>query len=226
MTGNTSKDSKYRKRLIAAVRNDQSHPFNQGIHMEAHHLVSAEGVEISELGELLEDRNYDINLLGNLAFFPATLPGACHLEVQLHRGNHFGYATEQAMDDDECHPESYHITVRDALLGIEEDLRECKKDCETSQKKVQDMVDDKSREILRAIARFRVPLSPISHSFRSKHPVGCGNCIDVLEHETKNSYCESDRDHENQAHPKFKNGNLMQTITRPKGQAYTLKVGK
>ncbi|NRG06170.1 AHH domain-containing protein, partial [Vibrio coralliilyticus] len=78
----------YRKRWVNNVKSKPDHPFNNGIHMDTHHLISAEAVKISKLGKNLVNKGYDINLLSNLVGFPATLPGACQLHCQLHRGDH------------------------------------------------------------------------------------------------------------------------------------------
>ncbi|MDH5885570.1 AHH domain-containing protein [Vibrio splendidus] len=43
--------------------------------MDTHHIISAEAVKHSELGENLVNKGYDINQLSNLIGFPATLPG-------------------------------------------------------------------------------------------------------------------------------------------------------
>ena len=78
----------YRKRWVNNVKKLPSHPYNNGIHMDTHHLISAEAVKHSELGENLVNKGYDINQLSNLVGLPATLPGACQLHCQLHRGDH------------------------------------------------------------------------------------------------------------------------------------------
>jgi len=111
--------SNYRAALLNKIGTDPEHPINQGIHMEAHHLISQEAIKESRLGPFLVDCNYHINTLKNLAFLPATLPGACHLEVQIHRGNHIAQKKEQGNDDDDAHPESYHELICSMLLALQ-----------------------------------------------------------------------------------------------------------
>lgn len=78
----------YRKDWLKNAEAQGNHPINFGIHMDTHHLVSAEAIKISKLGNSLKNKGYVIDSLSNLVGFPSTLPGACHLGIQLHRGDH------------------------------------------------------------------------------------------------------------------------------------------
>ena len=86
--GNTSKNSAYLRRIKAAIEHDKSHPRHNGVLMQAHHIISAEGMKRSRMDKKIEKFGYDINELPNLSFIPCTLQGACYLGVQPHRGNH------------------------------------------------------------------------------------------------------------------------------------------
>ena len=216
MTGSTSKkDAKYRKNLFAKVEGDTTHPINNGIHMQAHHLISEEGLKMSQMGNLLKMRGYDINAIKNLVFLPSTLPGACHLGVQPHRGNHI-------FKDDE-HPKSYHQEVGTRLTDMQEEVDNCS--ASDSAKKTQKLINATSKVLLGKIKSFSLPLTPIMTKFDTDKQIGCGNCIDVKEHQADSTPCKSNRDHYQQAHPMYKSGKEMKEITIPKIQ-YALKVGK
>ncbi|MDX1695057.1 MAG: AHH domain-containing protein [Ketobacteraceae bacterium] len=223
----SKKSSTYRQTIIKAVGRDAGHPINQGIHMEAHHLVSSESVKLSKMSSILEHGGYDINLLNNLVLLPATLPGACHLEVQLHRGNHYGYANEQDNDSDDAHPINYHLEVAARLQLVEREIDDCNNDCKKSGIKVQDIVDEVSEDILDLISDFEIPLTPVHGAFRKGEKTGCGNCIDVNEHQEESAECASMRGHEGEEHPKFRNGQFPKTITRRNSEKrYRLRVGR
>ena len=49
--------------------------------MQAHHVLSGEGVRQSKIGARLVKWRYDINTEKNLVFIPSTLQGACYLGV-------------------------------------------------------------------------------------------------------------------------------------------------
>jgi len=223
----TKKGTDYRKTLMNKVKGDRNHPINQGIHMEAHHLISEEGIKLARIGNTLKDSGYNINDDKNLIFLPATLPGACHLEVQLHRGDHFGPDpwAEQEDDDDDHHHISYHMEVRDLLLALERQIDDCRGDCSSTANKLQKMLNRTSSSIAKKIQRYQVPLSVIYKSFKNGKSMGCGNCIDIVEHRSDAINCQSDRDHHGEEHPKFRSGKFKQTITRQKS-AYTLRAAQ
>lgn len=118
----------YRKRWVRNVKNDKEHPFNNGIHMDTHHLISAEAVKMSKLGESLVSKGYDINQLSNLVGLPATLPAACQLHCQLHRGDHTFSRPEE---------KPYHRYVSGELTDPE--IRRSIKECYGKTKKPRQM---------------------------------------------------------------------------------------
>lgn len=220
------KNSDYRGALLKAVESDGDHPVNNGIHMEAHHLVSSEAIKLSKTETFLKDSNYQINNLSNLVFLPATLPGACHLEVQLHRGNHISTTKEQDDDDDDKHPISYHKKVADLLGRVKKQTyKECTDSRKDIDKAFQKQMSNLSKKILIKVNQFKFPLSPIMDSFKPDASVGCGNCVNVKEHQLDASQCHSKRDHHDQQHPKFKSGKFPQMITRTK-KTYQTKAGQ
>jgi len=211
--GNISKSSDFSKHLFKKVKTDASHPINNGVHMQAHHLISAKGVDLSGIGVLLVQKGYDINVIKNLVFIPSTLPGACHLGVQLHRGDH--------IHKDDEHPKSYHVEVKEQLVRLKEKISNCEGSANTTQK----LVNSKSKELLSDISDFNLSLTSIMKSFDLDSPIGCGNCVNVKEHEKDFSPCSSQRDHYQQKHPMYKSGKDMKEIILPK-RAYKLRVGK
>ncbi len=75
---------------VTAYNEKKDHPFCHGIQMDTHHLVSEKALDgcDDDLKEMLIDKGYNINYLGNLVGIPATFKGACHLGVQVHRSDH------------------------------------------------------------------------------------------------------------------------------------------
>jgi hypothetical protein len=116
----------YREDALNAARKKPDHPIHRGVDVQVHHLVSRKSVV--KLEDILIARGYNIDTLANLVVLPCTLPGACHLRVQLHRGNHTGG------DDD--HPVRYHLYVAGLLARIRWDKFHGTL-CTESQKKVQ-----------------------------------------------------------------------------------------
>ncbi|USD31424.1 hypothetical protein CTT30_09160 [Vibrio coralliilyticus] len=186
----------YRKRWVTNVKKLPSHPYNNGIHMDTHHLISAEAVKISKLGKNLVNKGYDINQLSNLVGLPATLPGACQLHCQLHRGDHtFSRPRE----------EPYHDYVSGELTDPE--IRKKIKECYGKTKKtetesdIHKLLDPISEDILDDINLvvdgkfYSLPLTKISHYFISGGP-GCACQFDVnTAEENSETYCTSDRLH-------------------------------
>ena len=167
------KKKKYRKRWVKNVKKLPDHPFINGIHMDTHHLISAEAVKISKVGKDLVSKGYDINQISNLVGFPATLPGACQLHCQLHRGDHTYSRNEE---------EPYHDYVSGELKDPE--IRKKIKSCYGKTKATEDesaihkILDPISEEILDEInlvvngAYYSLPLTKISHYFIPGGP-GC-----------------------------------------------------
>ena len=116
--GNSAKDSKYLKRIKDAIEGDKAHPRHNGVKMQAHHAISAEGMKLSGLGKKIEKFGYDINLLSNLVFIPCTLQGACYLGVQPHRGNHTAVISQDDYDDD-LEPKNYHKLISSRIKNLQ-----------------------------------------------------------------------------------------------------------
>ncbi|WP_456294957.1 AHH domain-containing protein [Vibrio sp. AK197] len=192
----TIEKKSYRKRWVNHVSKIPGHPFNKGIHMDTHHLISAEAVKLSKRGDDLVEKGYNINLLSNLVGFPATLPGACQLHCQLHRGDHtFSRPAE----------EPYHDYVASKLN--DPDMRMKIKSCYGKTKKrekeieIHKILDPLSNKILKKINSvkkgryFSLPLTKISHYFISGGPGCCGqhDVNNAVEH--VNETCDNDRLH-------------------------------
>ena len=201
ITGSIDKDSKYRDTILSAVNTDSNHPINNGIDMQAHHLMSAKGVKDSELGSQLKSMGYDINVLKNLVLIPCTLPGACHLGVQLHRGNH-------TFEDDNIHPRSYHREVTERIRALESEMdKKCSKN-----KPIQGLINKESAKILNLVNKFKLPLTKIYFAFETSgqyKDIGCANTKKIPDH-NKDNRCNSDRHH-------------FTTIPQ---NTYTLRVGR
>lgn len=199
-------------------------------HMQAHHLISQEGIKQSGMGDELVLRGYIINDIENLVLIPCTLPGAYFLGVQPHRGDH-------KHKDDE-NPESYHEHVRLKIDGLQERLLKCEKSSIESKKKVDKLMHDASSLILDRIAAFTLPLSSIFLNFKPSSEAGCRDCVDVKEYEklVENNplhACESKRDHSRQEHPMYKSGKypekiVVNTVTNKyfENEQYQLEVGR
>lgn len=108
LRGSVDKESSDYLKMLKARTEASTHPRNNDVAMQAHHLISAKGVNLNNLGDRLEDLGYDINRWQNLVFIPNTLQGACLLQVQPHRGNH---TATDAPDNDTKKDRSYHVTV-------------------------------------------------------------------------------------------------------------------
>ncbi|MUJ23857.1 AHH domain-containing protein [Aliivibrio fischeri] len=171
----------YRKRWVSKVKKISNHPFNHGIHMDTHHLISAEAVKISSLGPLLEKKGYDINALNNLVGFPATLPGACQLHCQLHRGDHI------------CSEEPYHKYVSARISKLKKKINSCygkTEKRETTHEIHSNIMDPISVKILKKINEFKLPLTDIYKNFQKKG-VGCVMCDSIVSARTANKSCST-----------------------------------
>lgn len=179
--GNSAKDSQYLKRIKDAIAGDREHPRHQGIKMQAHHVISGEGMRLSGLGRKIEKYGYDINLLPNLAFIPCTLQGACYLGVQPHRGNHTASVDQDDYHDD-MEPEDYHDMVARRVKELDLPL---KKECEGGEtvRDVQNKLDKLSKDILGLIQHKprQAPLTEIAGHF-GPDGKGCGGVDAVARH--------------------------------------------
>jgi len=81
------KGKSYRRKIVAAAKLVTNHPIHH-INMQAHHLLSEAGIKKSKQGRKLAHLGYEIDSLLNLVLLPCELEDACHMRVQLHRGDH------------------------------------------------------------------------------------------------------------------------------------------
>ncbi len=142
--------------------------------MQAHHIISVKGVELSGLVPYLIESGYDINSLPNLVLLPITLQGACHLGVQVHRRirNTPMQPTEGANDAHES--PMYDIKVADRLADLSWPLdMECR---EKNSKTVIKLLQELSEEILEAVQKTptEMPLTAVAHHLKPRSFIGCG----------------------------------------------------
>ncbi|NSY35488.1 hypothetical protein DS891_18280 [Pseudoalteromonas sp. JC28] len=216
--GMVDKDKKYRDRLIANIKHKKDHPFHNGIHMAAHHLISKEAVNVAQLGSLLIHRGYNINLVENLVFLPSTLQGACQLRVQLHRGDHTYALPKQ---------EAYHDQVASGINKIKSDLKKCTPRTQKDTSEIQNILDLESKAILKKVAEFRVPLSSVFRNFKPSSKIGCSNNNEIDECEEQVTRCNHERKHVGQINYLYPYGNIRKVPQEIKYEKsyYKLKVG-
>lgn len=213
---------KYRERVLKAIKADTSHPYHHGVKMQAHHLVSAKGVQNAGVGKKLEALGYDINDLNNIVLIPSTLQGACHLKTQLHRGDH-SFALS---DDDNDHPRTYHRAIQKKLTAIERFLDDCGR-CNSeaaaaaTQRKVQNKVDKISKDVCDLINDFTLPLTRIYGSFEPESKTGCANVDKAGDHKDGN-HCDVERNHFQQQ----ANTQKSESITYRPLNNYKIRVGQ
>ena len=160
----------YRKTLkdhIQKSGNWTGHPWTQ-IDMQIHHLISKKGYSLSKfssrLKKYLESVSYDIDTPQNLVALPSEYRGACHLEVQLHRGNH-----------PEINGQSYHQIVEGLVDGKFQNVKNdtlCK-----HPERAQKMMNQISKNLIKRIDSFDLPLTKdgIHRSFKEGEKSGCRN---------------------------------------------------
>jgi len=155
--------------------------------MDTHHLISAEAITISKQGPLLVSKGYCIDVIQNLVGFPATLPAACHLGVQLHRGDHIDKGPNE---------EPYHDYVSALIVKEREELEMCY----GKTKKTEDnaavhlIIDEIGADILEEINDFDLPLTEMFEEFKSGG-VGCKNCFNIKPAKSTSSPCTKQREH-------------------------------
>ena len=223
----------YLRRIKTATKSMSKHPRKHGIKMQAHHIISAIGVELALKSDDLRQLGYDINDLNNLVFIPCTLQGACHLRTQLHRGDHkkddpFGMPDPDAADSDNDHPPFYHLKIKKKVknLFIEHNL------CKSNTKQVQDIMNELSGLLLKKINDFSLHLTAISTNFKSGNE-GCMGVDNVPSEKDKNyqslraTKCPVGRDHQLRTDHQHTHGphQKNEKITYKKGK-YTLEAGK
>ncbi|MBN3573585.1 AHH domain-containing protein [Vibrio neptunius] len=166
----------YRESVLDPAVEDPNHPINHGFQMQVHHLLSKAGVKKTGDGPKLKSYGYDINLPGNLVALPCTLEGACHLQVQLHRGSHPNAIDTN--DNDKEHPKGYHRRV---TYLIKNAYKTISKRCEKQDNPgIQRYMDYHSLLILREIRSFELSLSNVAEAFK-RGGVGCLGATTVPE---------------------------------------------
>ncbi|MBL0726143.1 AHH domain-containing protein [Piscinibacter sp. HJYY11] len=206
MIGSVVKGTTYLKDLKLEILKVPSHPRHHGVKMQAHHLVSQEGVRISGLGAKLVSMGYNIDHVKNLAFLPCTLQGACHLGIQPHRGDHTAKSdrptlkvfnlSEDDYDDDDDHPESYHVHVAKLLAATVRRLkRECDGDPDMSSK-FRKGINGLSKSILETLSDepSELRLTSIAEYFKRGVKIGCSGADSVGDHKHSTA-CQVGRNH-------------------------------
>lgn len=207
--GNTSKNSAYLRRIKNAIEHDKSHPRHNGVLMQAHHIISAEGMKRSRMDKQIEKFGYDINELPNLSFIPCTLQGACHLGVQPHRGNHTALVDQDEYDDD-LEPKNYHLMISKKIRGLNLPLdKECPGTDTQKREKIISELNSLSKKILKLIENSpgHAPLTDIAKSFTPGHHVGCGG-VDSVRLNKGLVSCPVERNHLNRQASEQKTENI------------------
>ncbi len=187
----------YRKDWLKNAEAQRDHPINFGIHMDTHHLISAEAIKISKLGKSLKNKGYVIDSLSNLVGFPSTLPGACHLGVQLHRGDHKHKRPKE---------EPYHKFVSSLLIADAEDILACYGRTEIEEKKseIHKLIDPVGKKVLRKVLSYQLPLTVIFDRFKQDQDgIGCSNCHDIKPAEKSIELCSKNRNHYGEIDKKY-----------------------
>ena len=193
--GNVLKGDKYLAALIRVIRHLPNHPRHHGVQMQAHHIISEKGVSLSGRGKKLVQIGYDINDLPNLVFIPCTLQGACHLGVQVHRGNHTAPVDQNKSDRDGDKSLNYHDMVRTQILDLALPLA---KSCtNTSAANAVTEVNKVGKRILRWIqdSPGKAPLTAAAKAFQPGSPVGCGGVDAVGSLKGSVTPCPKERNH-------------------------------
>ncbi len=167
----------YRQRILdnTAKLKNKDHPRHKGVTMQAHHLLSKKGVKNSGLSKDLVHLGYDIDHLNNISLIPSTLPGACHLNIQVHRGDH-GSTRADAADDDKQHGPSYHLLVQRWVEQLETEIDKGRY-CEKNADKIISAMNIFSKKILKKINNNQVALSSVYKNFGTVNTnrKGCSN---------------------------------------------------
>jgi hypothetical protein len=210
LLGKSSKDSMYLKRIKDAIEDDRTHPRHHGIKMQAHHIISAEGMKRSGLGKKIAQFGYDINLLPNLVFIPCTLQGACYLGVQPHRGNHTAHVNQDDYDDD-LEPKTYHDVIAGRILDLQLPLsKACKGSADPRVPDIQQKLDKLSKDLASLIQKkpTAAPLTNIAKHFSPRNHIGCGSVDSVVAH-AGTEPCAAERNHRgNRQHARQKAENI------------------
>ena len=210
----------YRKIWLKNAKKESGHPINLGIHMDTHHLISAQAIKISGLADTLIRKGYKIDSLNNLVGFPSTLPAACHLGTQLHRGDHIYELPGE---------EAYHDYVSALLSNKEEEIDSCYGRTEKieTDSAIHIMLDKDAEKVLRKINSFKIPLTLIFSRFK-EGGVGCANCTDISPAIDSILACKLGRNHIDQEDRKFQDSKQkwnFESIKFPKLSSWKPKVG-
>lgn len=225
--GNVLKDSQYLTRIKGNTSSitHPGHPRHHGIKMQAHHVISAEGVKMSGLSKELVQFGYNINYLPNLAFIPSTLQGACHLGVQPHRGNHTALVENDEQENDNNIEADYHLMVKRRVKELKRDLvGKCPGDDPKGPEKVCKKMNDISVEILSDIqdAPQQAPLTSIAGFFVPGNSAGCRGVDAIPGYGGGEASCPVHRNHLNQQG----SGQRGESISYVKSGPYRLQLGK
>jgi hypothetical protein len=197
-TGTITKTTTYLSALKTRIAPDVRHPRHHGVKMQAHHILSAEGAKLSNMGRKLVGFGYDINVAKNLAFLPCTLQGACYLGIQPHRGNHTAPSDQDEFDDDSAHSEGYHDLVARSIRRLEVKIdKKCTgRDGDKDKEAVMSIMNDLSQEILLLIygKPNRARLTKVADSFLLGNHIGCSGADSVGSHSASRS-CPVQRNH-------------------------------
>jgi hypothetical protein len=229
INGNSSKDSKYLARIKKAIADDKNHPRNNNLKMQAHHIISAEGMRLSGIGKKTEKTGYDINCLNNLAFIPCTLQGACFLGIQPHRGNHNASVDQDDYVDD-MEPPTYHEMVGKLLRDLVEPImKNCLGEKKENSNEVLRELDILSKKIL-GLIQYKPRMAPLTKI--AKHfghgDVGCSG-VDSITGHSSTRHCPVSRQHRASDKSVEKSHSAMQAnenISFDLAGKYKLQVGK
>jgi hypothetical protein len=175
--GTVTRHSRYYTIMKNRVEGKMSHPINNGVKMQAHHLISCEGMKESKLGKDIKKTGYDINQAYNMAFIPSTLQGACHLGIQVHAGNHTADVRPNNDDDDDEHPDKYHEMVEARVRKLEKLIKDGCVGKEKDKKNVVRKLNNISRKIANLIQNSpkEARLTKLYNRFQPGVNAGCSN---------------------------------------------------
>lgn len=219
----------YLSALLKEIKLNAKHPRHHGVKMQAHHILSADGFHRSGKVAFFKGLGYDINAVENLVFIPSTPQAACHLEVQLHRGNH-GSPDPDAIDDDGEHPRNYHDAVADAVRDVARKLEKkdiCKENPEKRARAAQKALDRAARKIIDLVNSYSLTLSNVATYFAPQGKKfqnanrGCANADTVDAMRKSTAVCSSERNHEQRQ----ASNQRSEEITYRKKE-YSLKAGQ
>lgn len=197
----TSRSHDYKKELYERIKDDDNHPYNLGIDMQAHHLISISGMRKSGLAKQVEITSYDINHPKNCVFLPCTLKGACHLKVQVHKSAHTNVVFGDDADSAHSHKvkgKNYHDLVAEILVDLKDELDNSCKGESYSDDCIELLNEISEDIILNRICKapHKAPLSKFYAHFQ-REGAGCGNqdYLRSLDSEAMN-LCGKNRNHE------------------------------